>query len=433
MYRQIKVSNDAITKMQAVIAIAVVVVAAIAGAYYYLVFLGPPTESIPVGVIGPFTGFIAVYGEDMKKGAIIGVEDINAMGGVLGRNMTIIWGDDESGSISKGTAAVEMMIEKNVAAVVGGIFTTCVLAEQPIFERAKMPHIFEGGAAVSPPCYSEWIFNIEGNISSGGIVTTSLLINTGFTEYAVVAEDGEWGRATTWDWDNNLKNWGYADKIKRVTVEYVEPGTTDYYVIATKIKSLNVPFVFLALGGISDQLCAKHMHEVGVKAILCATDFGFDAADDFVHVAGEEAANLTTHRTTFWPRTEMPEEIPELFTQKTKEWRIRYKERFGTWPGWVAVRTYDSMFVLAEAIKRAGSVDHEAIREALAGMDSPQTGQRGIGGLYWFRRLTGPEGINSYYNIPVHLIFQRQNLNDVVKYIILYPTEYATGEMILPP
>jgi hypothetical protein len=174
------------------------------------------------------------------------------------------------------------------------------------------------------------------------------------------------------------------------------------------------------------------MYEVGVKSLICGYDFGFDAADDFVKVAGREAANLTTHRTTFVPRTEM-EELPSIFLEKTKEWRLRFKERFGYWPAWVEVRSYDSVFVLAEAIKRAGSVDREAVREALAGMSSPEKGVVGIApATYLFHQLEGPEGNHCYYNVPEHLIFQRQDLQGVVNYVIVFPKKYATGNLILP-
>src|SRR5450830_1475965 len=98
-------------------------------------------EPIKIGVTGPFTGGSAPMGVSMRDGVKLAVADINAKGGVLGRQLLLVERDDEAKNERGVQIAQELINKEKVAATVGYINTGVALASQRFYQEAKIPVI----------------------------------------------------------------------------------------------------------------------------------------------------------------------------------------------------------------------------------------------------------------------------------------------------
>src|SRR2546422_578067 len=102
---------------------------------------GFAAEPIKIGVSGPFTGGSAPMGVSMRDGVKLAVSEINAKGGVLGRQLQLIERDEEAKNERGVQVAQELINKENVVATVGYINTGVALASQRFYEEAKIPVI----------------------------------------------------------------------------------------------------------------------------------------------------------------------------------------------------------------------------------------------------------------------------------------------------
>src|SRR5712664_3168914 len=96
-------------------------------------------DPIKIGVSGPFTGGSAPMGVSMRDGVKLAVAEINAKGGVLGRQLQIVERDDEAKNERGVQIAQELINKEKVTATVGYINTGVALASQRFFQEAKIP------------------------------------------------------------------------------------------------------------------------------------------------------------------------------------------------------------------------------------------------------------------------------------------------------
>src|SRR6185369_1381170 len=96
-------------------------------------------DPIKIGVSGPFTGGSAPMGVSMRDGVKLAVAEINAKGGVLGRQLQIVERDDEAKNERGVQIAQELINKEKVAATVGYINTGVALASQRFYQEAKIP------------------------------------------------------------------------------------------------------------------------------------------------------------------------------------------------------------------------------------------------------------------------------------------------------
>src|SRR6187200_1702702 len=101
---------------------------------------GEEDKSTPVAVVGPVTGQNASFGAQMKNGGELSVEDINAAGGVLGKKLDLLIGDDACYA-EQAVAVANQMIESNVVLVVGHYCSSSSIAASKIYAKSNMVQI----------------------------------------------------------------------------------------------------------------------------------------------------------------------------------------------------------------------------------------------------------------------------------------------------
>ena len=102
---------------------------------------GALAENIRIGVAAPFTGDLAGYGDNIKAGVNLKLKEINDAGGINGKMLELVWGDDLCAPKDAGTVASKFATDKSIVAVIGHLCSSATLAAMPIYVRAGMPTI----------------------------------------------------------------------------------------------------------------------------------------------------------------------------------------------------------------------------------------------------------------------------------------------------
>ncbi len=136
-------------------------------------------DAVRIGIAAPLSGSAATYGQDVKRGAELAAEEINAKGGILnGRKIELVYEDDK-GSPQGGVAAVQKLMSiDRVNAITGGTNSSVVLAESSV-TRNRILHV---NAAAQADAITEqgspWLFQINNTVSGNSEAFNSYIVNT---------------------------------------------------------------------------------------------------------------------------------------------------------------------------------------------------------------------------------------------------------------
>ena len=331
---------------------------------------------VRVAVAGPFTGNAAAFGEMIKRGAELRAKHVNEAGGINGRQLTLIFGDDTGAEKEAISVATRFATDRRILAVVGHFNSACSLAGKPIYAENGIVELSPGSTNVSVCEGSDWTFrNLYRDDFQGEFIAKYIKdYMKQFQAVAILFENDDYGRGLRDGFSAAAEEIG----IKIVASEAYDRDNTDFKAQLTSIKAKNPDLIFIS--GLYSQagLIAKQAREAGITAQL----FGADGVDspDFLKIAG--AAAEGTYLTT--PFTF------ELGGEEAKRVASDFENEYGVPPDTWAALTYDAMGMIVEAIEKTYNKDarlnenRKAIRDHLASLDTPEEGYKGITGLTYF-------------------------------------------------
>jgi branched-chain amino acid transport system substrate-binding protein len=328
-------------------------------------------EDIKIGVSGPFTGGSSSMGISMRDGVRLAVNEINKKGGVLGRKLVPIERDDEAKNERGVQIAQELISKENVVATVGFINTGVALASQRFYEEAKIPvmnNVATGTLVTKqflPPEFPDnYIFRNSANDSiQAPMIVEEAVVRRKFTKVAILADSTNYGQLGK---DDLIK----ALLEKNVTAVAVEKfNIKDVDMTAQLLKAKEAGAEVILTYGIGPELAqiANGMTKLGWKVPMIGS-WTLSMAN-FIDNAGPGGEGAT-----------MPETfIQDPNTQKRKAFIDAYLKEFKPKNNRIdspvsAAQAYDSIFLLAAAIKQAGSTDGKAIKDALENLQDKVEG-----------------------------------------------------------
>lgn len=321
---------------------------------------GIAAEPIKIGVSGPLTGGSAPMGVSMRDGVKIAVAEINAKGGVLGRQFQLVERDDEAKNERGVQVAQELINKEKVVATVGYANTGVALASQRFYQEAKIPvmnNIATGTAItkqfVAPEHKDNYIFRIAASdtIQSAMIVEEAIGKHK-FTKVAILADSTNYGQLGREDLEKTLA----AKGIKPVAVEKFNIKDVDMTAQLLKAKQGGAQAILTY--GIGPELAqiANGMEKLGWKVPMIGS--WTLSMGNFLDNAGKNGDGARMPQTF----------IQDATTPKRKSFIDAYQKAYKVEriPSPVsAAQGYDSIYVLAAAIKQAGTTDGVKVREAL--------------------------------------------------------------------
>src|SRR5690349_1315715 len=323
---------------------------------------GMAAEPIKIGVSGPFTGGSAPMGVSMRDGVKLAVNEINASGGVLGRKLELVERDDEAKNERGVQIAQELINKEKVVAAVGYINTGVALASQRFFQDAKIPvmnNVATGSAITqqfkAPEHPDNYVFRNSANDSiQAPMIVEEAVTRRGFKKVAILADSTNYGQLGRADLEAALT----AKGIKPVAVEKFNIKDVDMTAQLLKAKEAGAEAVLTY--GIGPELAqiANGMAKLGWKVPLIGS-WTLSMAN-YIDNAGSNGEGARMPQTFIQePNTPKRKAFIEAYMKEFKPKNSRIDSPVS------AAQGYDSVYLLAAAIKQAGTTDGPQGEEAL--------------------------------------------------------------------
>lgn len=305
------------------------------------------TGTIKIGFIAPLTGDAAALGNDMLSGARWAVDELNAAGGIDGKQVELVAEDGKCTGVDAASAAQKLVNVDKVAAVVGGLCSGETLAAAPIVEAAKVVLISPGSSNPTITDAGEYIFR---NYPSDALKTVAMakyFAEKDYAKVAVLSENTDFAQGFRGALKENLPEGAV------VFDEVVEPGTKDFRTLMTRLK--DVDFDVILLNPNSDSVVALMVQQLR-EAGLTQEAISHDVAESAVvaEVAGDTAEGFRL--------INVPSTVEGTFAQD-------FESKYGKPQGSVvwAAYAFDAVNILAEGWK-AGAADGTALSQWMVNM-----------------------------------------------------------------
>ena len=324
-----------------------------------LSFSSTAADTIKIGLSGPFTGGSAPMGVSMRDGVKLAAAEINAKGGVLGRQLQLIERDDEAKNERGVQIAQELINKEQVVATVGFINTGVSLASQRFYQEAKIPvmnNVATGSIVTKqfPDAPDNYIFRNSANDSIQCAMIADEVVRRKFTKVAILADSTNYGQLGKDDLEKALAKKG----LVAVTVEKYNIKDVDMTPQLLKSKQAGADVVITY--GIGPELAqiANGMEKLGWKVPMMGS--WTLSMGNFIDNAGKNADGATMPQTF----------IQDPNTPKRKAFIDAYLKAYNPPNGRIAspvsaAQGYDSVYLLVAGIKQAGVTDGPKIRAAL--------------------------------------------------------------------
>lgn len=312
---------------------------------------GKKSDEIKVGVIASLKGDHASFGQSNWSGIKMAFDEINARGD-LGKKI-IVYVEDDRSKAEEGASAAKKLIEHiRVDAIIGEVASSISLAAAPIAQKNKVPMISPASTNPAVTKVGPYIFRVCFIDPFQGAAMAKFAKNKLKSKRAAIITDMK-----------NDYSVGLAKFFKETftkmggeiaaDVSY-SAGDIDFKAQLTSIKNKNPDVIFIPGYYTEVGLIARQARELGLQQPLLGGD-GWDSPKT-VEIGGQAIENsyFSTHFS------------PEDANPRVQEFIKKYKEQYGAVPDAMAVLGYDAAYVLADAIKRAGGVNSEKLRDALA-------------------------------------------------------------------
>ena len=346
----------------------------------------PGVEEIKIGVVAPLTGGASTTGTDMWQSAVLAAEQINAEGGVdvggVYVPITLVKGDTETSRESGVKAVTKLITEDKVDLLIGGFSSGITYADQVVAAEHKVPFIITG--ASSPivtrrtdidtsyffhHCPTTDDYPEATLLFVNEVVKPEIYERFNFSEdrplrLGVLYQDSKYGEGVYEGIKKAIEKHNLNMEI--VSAEKFKMSETDFRTVLTVIKESKPDVVYVA-AFLNEQtlIVTQGRKDVGMNTIYLSVECN-DDPDYYTGVGRWGEYSIQESR--FSPYAIPSGPIHEV----VEKFREDFKDRWGTSPSMMGASTYEGVYIAAEAIKNAGTLDKEKVRASLAELEMPQ-------------------------------------------------------------
>ena len=376
-------------------------------------------DSIKIGVIAENQ---AVAGASIPQAAQLAADEINAKGGIDGRQVEIVAYDDHS-SAAEGVRSFQRAVQQDgVNAVIASYVSEVVLALEPWAARLKTPMVTPGAASdlITKAVHDNYDTN---KYSFHGYLTSTALADSvcagvkdifvdpyKMTKAVIFSEDAAWTTPLDAEYEKCLPKIGLevVDHIR------VSPDTNDFTPIFNQIMAKKPDIIITGISHIGTQPVVQWKNQ---QVPIPMAGINSQASNSTFY----NETNGATEGVVF-----QAVDAPDVaITKKTVPFAKAFKAKYGNYPSYAGYTAYDEVYYIAEAVKRAGSTDSEKLVDALEKTDYTGT----IGQIRFHPKddqfahglVIGPDTING-------LLLQYQGEEQVA----VWPKNLAKGELKFP-
>jgi branched-chain amino acid transport system substrate-binding protein len=316
-----------------------------------------PAQSIKIGVFGPLTGDAAAMGSSEKEAVELAVKEKNDAGGIRGKKIEIIYGDD-AGKPEEAVNVAKRLISRDEALItVGSISSPASLAASQISRQSETAQIVVSGTAQRITTQgNKWVFRSP-------VPDTKLVADLAnfvhekfpnLKKFAFLYVNDDFGRGGF----EAFKAAGQKYGFEIVADERYTRGDIDFTAQLGRIKASPAQALVEWSRYTEGALIAKQYVQTGMDLVR----FGSDgvASPKYIELGGSavDGVYFTTH---FSVATGADIPAAKVFIEK-------YQKAYGRVPDAYAAEAYDAITLALLAVEKAGKEDRAAIRDALAGI-----------------------------------------------------------------
>ncbi len=319
-------------------------------------FCGQTGNVIKIGLVAPLTGDVKTFGESVKNGFTIAIEEVNSRGGINNKQIKVYITDDKNDPTEAANAGSKLINQDGVKLIIGSVSSKCSIPLSQISQDAcavmitptstnPKVTIRDDGSRKDFVFRACFIDPFQGLVAAKFALdnlkakTTAILYDVGNDYVKGLAEIYR---------DNFIKLGG------RVLVyESYQKDDTDFSALLTKVKQNNPDILYIPDYYNKVGLIAKQARQMGIKSVMMGGD-GWDSPE-MLKIAGNAIhdAYFTNHYSPDDPRSEV------------QEWVKKYETKFGSKPDALATLAYDATLLLIEAVKKANTDDPLKVRDIL--------------------------------------------------------------------
>ncbi|HTH73527.1 MAG TPA: branched-chain amino acid ABC transporter substrate-binding protein [Trinickia sp.] len=340
-------------------------------------------EVVKIGHVAPLTGQIAHLGKDNENGARLAVEEINKKGLTIGGQKITLQLDaqDDAADPRTATQVAQKLVDDKVVAVVGHLNSGTTIPASKIYSDAGIVQI--SPSATNPQ------YTLQGFKTTFRVVATDAQQGPALANYAaktlklkkvaVVDDATAYGQGLANEFEKTAKSLG----MQVVSHDATNDKAVDFRAILTKIKGENPDAIMYGGMDATGGPFAKQAKQLGIKAQILAGD-GV-CTDQLATLAGDATDNIVC--------SEAGRSL-EKMGKAGEEFQAKFKARFGVPIQIYAPFTYDAVYIIVDAMKRANSTDPAKILAAM-----PSTDYKGVIGETTFDSHGDlKHGVISLYN-----------------------------------
>jgi len=333
----------------------VTIAAAAVAALAFSVFARAQEGPIMIGSSIPLTGGVATFGQHSRWGSELAIAEANAKGGVLGRKLEIDFQDNRCNPAEAVKSVTQMLAEKKYVAILDGLCSSVVLAIMPLVERAGVPLVVANASATSIAERSgvggnKWTFKVNPTDASMLDALIGWLDKDGkANNIAFLGEDTDFGRAGSTGLENALKK----RNLRLATVDFFQKGAPDFTPVFTKIKAKKPALLALYAVDADFQNAMRQWYSLGGGVPLTGRVLVDQVPKEIMD------SGFLDGTTSVQPYD------PSVDTPGNRAFVEAFKKLHNVPPILVSFEAYEATKVLIDAIRRAGSTNPAAVRDAL--------------------------------------------------------------------
>ena len=314
----------------------------------------PESDTIKVGILHSLSGTMAISETAVHDAELLAIEEINAAGGVMGKQIEVVIEDGASDWPTFAEKARKLLQEDEVSVVFGGWTSASRKAMLPVFEANNgllfYPVQYEG-LETSPN-----IFYTGATTNQQIVPAIEYLLGEGKTKFYLLGSDYVFPRTSNLIINKQLA----AAGIEAVGEEYTPLGHTEYSTVITKIKAAEPDVVFNTLNGDSNVAFFKQLKDAGITAEELPT-ISVSVAEE--EITGIGAENIAGHLVAwnYFQTTDTPENVKFVTAFKAKYGENRVTDD-------PIEAGYFGVYLWKAAVEKAGSTDVMAVKEAAKGI-----------------------------------------------------------------
>lgn len=316
---------------------------------------GDPDGKIVIGVISPNTGALAAYGNGVVTGADLAVEEINASGGILGRQVELIKTDDQSDP-TECLNAFNSLVAQGVGLIVGSATSGCTSAITDAANEEEVCLLSPTATADSITTEDDYVFRACYADSFQGAIAAAYAKQAGFEKAGVVYCAADVYSKGLYD--------SFSAACEKYGIEIVDAQSTasldvqDYTnqfaaMVKAGVDFVYAPFYYDVIG----PYVVPQARAAGYTGVIMGAD-GYDTTPDYV----VDGADLTAFNKVYWTNHYDPSDTSEKVSSFVKA----YEAKYSTVPSAFAATGYDCVYMYKAAIEAAGTAESSAVRDALA-------------------------------------------------------------------